>query len=353
MSDRISLPFTNAELTSALTLIPNVYGFVNDLDLLPSETIGTTIVQIDSVEGQIYALPTAQRGTAPTVAKNEVRGARFVPLAHVPHLDAITADALQNMFQVGTRTPETLAAAWARRLEQFTRPRHAMTRELMRMGAIKGLVLDGAGNVYMDLFAEFGVTKIVVPFDLANAAADVIGKADAVYEAIGTNLMGSSMTGVEAIVASDFFNALIQHVKVKDTWANYEAASRIANMTRDKRSVYGRSFEFQNVMFREHKGRAQRWDSATNAPSTAGATPYVTAGFGHAYPVGTQNVGVTFDGPPNAVSMVNMPPPSADYVHITQKIQDHDAGVEILSQSNLLPLWKQPKTLIELRIGAV
>jgi Phage major capsid protein E len=351
MSERLLLPFTNAQLTSVLNLIPNVFGYVGELNILPSEGVSTTIVQIDSVEGQIYAMPTAQRGTMPTAAPQERRGARYVPLAHIPHLDTITADQLQNLFQAGTRNPEELGALLARRLEQYTRPRHDVTRELMRIGAIKGVVLDGSGAIYMDLFAEFGVAKATIAFDLSNASSDVIGKCNQLYQHIGSNLTGSPMTQVEALVAPDFFNELIQHPKVSDTWKGYEAAAGIANMVRKRSAMYGREFVFQNVLFREYMGFATRWDSATNAPSTAGATPYIAAGFGHAYPAGTINVGVTFDGPPNDVAMVNQPPPSADYIHITQKPMDHGFGVELLSQSNFLPLWKQPKTLVELRKG--
>lgn len=347
----LNLPFTIYDMAAALEEIPNTYGLVRDLNLFPNDSINTTIVQLDSEAGQIYALPVKSRGAPGTPGRVPTPRATYIELAHVPHTDTILPGDIQNVRQLGTQNLESAAAWMAKRLQTYTRPRHDVTREVMRVGALKGLVVDGTGATILDLYAEFGVTKTVIAFDLDNAASDVIGHCQRLFDHMADNVRGSPWSGVEVIVGGTFFGKLIQHPKVADLYKNYEAAQQIANAVRDPRAAYGREFVFQNIKFREYNWTYSPWDANTNAPGGS-SVRFVAADRGHAYPTGTINLAATFNGPPNTMDMVNQAPPEGDYIHITEKVLDHGQGVELLSQSNLMPIHRQPAVLVELRAGA-
>lgn len=347
----LQLPFSVAAMAAALQLIPNTYGLVRDLNLFPSETVGSTIVQLDAEDGLIYALPAEPRGAPATPGTTVTRSTIYAELAHVPHKDVILAADVQNVRQLASNSLESATNWMLNRLERYTRPRHDVTREVMRVGALKGLVLDGAGQEVINLYTTFGVTQKIIPFDLDNAASDIIGKCQEIWDHIAANIRGSGFAGVEVVVGGTFFNKLIQHPKVADLYKSYEAAQQIANAVRAQNQAYGRQFLFQGIMFREYNWMYSGWDPATNRPTTS-TTRFVATDRGHAYPTGTTNLMATFDGPPNTMDMVNTAPPSGDYIHITEEVLDHGAGVEVLSQSNLLPICRQPVILIELRAGA-
>ena len=346
--DTINFPFTAIQMSESVNRIPNNYGLLQALNLFPSQGSISTIIEVAFEDGSIRVLPAKERGASATSGDRGGRKNVFIECPHFPAEDLITPRDLQNMVTIAnsSRTPRTLADEMAKRL--FTiRNKHSITREWIRMGALKGLITDGNGDTLLDLYAAFGITKVTVDFLLGSAGTDIIDKCTQVRQSIAENLLGEVMNGVEVIVSTSFFNKLIQHAKVEKFWVNWSGAQSLAQPAyapgtgpidrNGQPTALGRSFVFQNILFREYNGKAP-------IGKTRVATPFVAVDYGVAYPSGTMNTFETWDAPPNDIRFVNQP---GQEVAISPKILDHGEGVELKSQSNCLAICKRPEVLVE------
>lgn len=339
-------PYSNVALTGTINLQPNLYGLLNALGMFPSQAIANTVVEVRYEEGQIQVLPAAERGAPPSVAAKDSGEAIYLKVPHFPHLDVLTPRDIQDMITVegAQYRPRSAEEELARRMGRL-RMKHDLTREYLRMGALKGVVKDGSGKTLVDLFSKFSVTKKEVFFDLSNDSADIKEACDEVVDHIATNLKGEVMTGVSAIVSTSFFNDFVQHPKVEKYYLQHAAAMNLANMTRDPLSGYGRRFTHENLTLIEYKGYA----SIKASDGTVSSEPFVEAGLGHAFPDGTQDTFATYDASPDHMDMVNQP---GVEIFITQEVLKHGKGIEIMSQSNPLPVCRRPALLVELSAAA-
>lgn len=345
--DPIIFPYTNIELTEQVNRIPNSFGLLQAMNLMPSVPVGSTIVQISIKDGVIEVLPAKSRESSASQQAEGEENLIFIEVPHVPSITTIKPGDLRNQLdQVGlTRQSRSLDATLAERLADM-RSNHNVTREYLRMGALKGVIKDGRGRVLHDLYSVFGITKKTITFDLSSAGTDVRAKCEEVEDYIRNNLKGETMSGTETIVSSAFFNALINHPKVEKFWLQTQAAPTLANLERDRLGGnWGRVFDFNQLRFYEYKGAFP----VRNGSGDMTSEPAVEANKGHAYPAGTQNTFRTYDGPVEHVDFANSPP-EAD-IFVTTKVLDHGAGVEIKGQSNPLPICRRPEVLVELLAG--
>lgn len=328
-------PYTSSDLSEQVNLIPNQFGLINALDIFPSRGVESTVVEIDRFEGKIRVLATKPRGAPGSVAAPEKSKKFFVEVPHVPHLDFITVADLQNQRD-GQRRIATLATKTAEKLAAIRR-KHDITREYMRVQALKGVVKDGDGVTLFDPFTVFGIVQKSVDFALGTAGTDIIAKCEEVVDHIQTNISDDTSTGVEVIVSAEFFNKFVQHAKVEKYWLNSQNGVSLAQIERQRLGgSWGRVFEFQNILFREYKG---------SVPVKAGAERLVAANEGHAYPSGTGNSFETVDAPAHHIDVVNSAP--TDTIFISTEDLDHGEGVELKSQSNPLPIAKRPEVLVK------
>lgn len=335
----LQFPFTALQLSDAVNRIPNNYGLLNALNLFPSQGSISTIVEVVIEDGSIRVLPAKTRGAPATPGDRGSRKSIFLEVPHFPMEDLIAPQDLQNMITIVARskTPRTLADEMAKRLF-IIRNKHAITREWIRMGALKGLIKDGYNETLLDLYATFGIVKKQIDFVLGTAGTDIIAKCQEMRQSIATNLKGETMTQVEVICDTSFFNKFTQHAKVEKFWLNWVNAGELARSRYVKSGgQWGRVFEFQQIVFREYYGVAPVGRTATS-------TPFVPTDTGYAYPAGTQNMFETWDAPANDIRAVNQP---GQEIWISPEMLDHGEGVELKSQSNCLAIVKRPEALVE------
>jgi Phage major capsid protein E len=330
-------PFTAFGLTQAMNIIPNNYGLINALNLFPSEGLDSTIVEIRRNKDTLSVLEQKERGST----NFQDRGRDDVIFLNIPHMpadDTLTAKDVQNMVAAVNRTlqPATLEQQVTRRLEPLRR-KHAITREYMRMGALKGLVVDGGGNTIHDLFNVFGVTKLTVDFLLGTAGTDIIAKCTEVTGTIEDNLNGDTANGAMALVNPLFFDKLIQHPNVSEFY-KYQQGQQIANPVKSGvLGLTGREFLLQNMMFKEYRAHAPLADGTT--------VKFIDDNKGHAFPLGTGDSFFTYDAPPDHINFVNQP---GMEVFVSQAFLDHGKGIELHTESNPLPICRRPGLLVEL-----
>lgn len=332
LDGQINFPFTAIELTQAVDRLPNMYGRIEELNLMPGQGVSTTMVRIDIRDGYVTVLPVSDRDGPASVGKSADRNAIYLEIPHVPHIDKLTVGDIQDMlaFASNPMRPVTFEEKLAEKLQNI-KNKHAITREYFRMGALKGKIVDGAGTELHDLYDRFGIVKKTVDFKLNVADTNVHEKCMEVVRHIEENLRGEVMGSVRALVSREFFSALTSHKNVEKFYVNWQAAAALAGDAR-------KGFEFGGIIFEEYNA------SATLMNGSSGR--FIAQGEGHGFPVGTMNTFKTFDGPVNNIGMANMP---GVEVYISPKVLDHGEGVELKSESNPLPVCARPELLVELK----
>ncbi|MGH8429301.1 MAG: major capsid protein, partial [Solimonas sp.] len=220
-------PFTNpafsmAALTAAINILPNRYGRIEDLGLMPAKPVRQRQVIVEEMNGVLSLLPTLPPGAPGTVGVRGKRTLRSFVIPHIPHDDVVLPEEVQGIRAFGSETEtEAVAGVIARHLETM-RNKHAITLEHLRMGALKGVILDADGSVLYDLFDEFDITPQTIAFDLGNAGTNVKAKCLATLAAIEDNLKGEFMSGVHCLCSPEFFSALTGHAKVEKAFENWQ-----------------------------------------------------------------------------------------------------------------------------------
>lgn len=325
----IANAFSQTEIAAAINIVPNTYGRLNQLGLMPVRGVMTRDIAIEEQNGSLALIPTEAIGGAGTVGqggKRRVRTFRVPRLIQEEHVNPAEVDGIRAF---GGDTRESLAALLNQKLATV-RSKHDITLEYLRMGALKGIILDADGSsVVYNLYNEFGITQKSIDFTLGTAATEVRNKCVELARYIEDNLLGETSSGIRVLVSEEFFDKLVIHPKVKEAYANYqEAAQRLGG---DMRS----GFTFGGVTFEEYRGKAN---------GLGGTIRFIAAGEGHAFPEGTRSTFATLAAPADFNDTVG----TLGQVYYA-KVQEAKMGrgYDIHTQANVLPMCMRPAVLVK------
>ncbi len=317
--------FQTRDINAAINLIPNQYGLLGTKNVFPIKGTTKTVAEIELKDNTLALLPVTARGGQPSVGAAGKRRLKAISIPQIAHEDLIHPEDVDGVRAFGGNAQLALQALLADRM-QMARIKHDQTLEFMRMSALKGVLVDSSGATLVDTFTEFGVTKKTVNFALTTATTNVLAKCLEVARHIEDNVMGDVMRGVEVLVSRQFFEALTDHAKVKEAFANYqEASTRLGGDLR-------KGFTFGGITFIEYNG------------AVAGRK-LIEDGMGHAYPSGTNNTFNTFVAPADFNETVGSLG-QLFYAKVTPA--KNDRGYELHTQANPLPLCMRPGALVEL-----
>lgn len=327
--------FTAIHLTQTVNQIPNVWGYLGELDYAPGEGVDSTIVEINMTSQGVRVLPQVPRGGPASTKGAPGEKSEFLRIPSFPQTHLITPQDVQDWLKKANRqiNPVTLEQSLADRLEMM-RKDHDYTLEYQRVGSAKGKLLDGAGNEMLDLFDVFDVVQKVVDFALDDDATEVKLKCNEVVAYIRANLEGETMNGVDMLVDKEFFDAFIVHPNVEKYYLGYLEALALAQQTNE--TQYGRVFKFGGIQFREYDASVNLYDGST--------VPMIGAGLGHAVPTGTQDAWQTYFGPPDDIRFANS---GGLEVYMSQEMMKHGKGIELKSESCPLACYRRPKLLVK------
>lgn len=337
-------PYIATYCAEQINVVPPQYGMVTKtLNLFPREGTTSRNVEMWYENYQIQVLPAKGIGAPASLMEERTGKAIIMTVPYFPHLDLIRPTDIQDILQVyggGQKQVNTLSAELDKRLMNI-RWNHDITWEWLCTQALQGLLVDGNGTTLYDLYATFGVTKTTVDFDLGTATTDISGKCQQVYQTVSQNITQDVMTGVEAIVDPTFFQKLVSHANVKQFYVNAEQAVLLLNMdrmrgTRDSQH-WGRSIELFNILWREYYGQATLKNGSTR--------PFWQPNTGTAFPSGTLNMFKTWDAPANDIRYVNT---RGQPIYVSPRVLEHGQGLELLSQSNTLPVVRRPQATVQI-----
>lgn len=322
--------FSMASLTNAINLLPNRYGRLEQLGLFVPRPVIHRNVIVEEMHGVLNLLPTRQPGSPGTVGTQGKRRVRSFIVPHIPHDDVVLPEEVQGIRAFGSETQtETIAGVMARKLDTM-RNKHAITLEHLRMGALKGQILDADGSVIYDLFAEFNVTQATVNFPLGTNTTKVKPKCNEVLRTIEKNLMGEVATGVRVLCSTQFFDALTSHDHVEKAFAFYQQGAALVDDTRN-------GFRFGGLTFEEYVG------FATDAAGVV--RKFIPDNEALAFPEGTMDTFGTYFAPADFNETVNTP---GLPLYAKQEPRKFDRGTDLHTQSNPLPMCHRPGVLVKL-----
>lgn len=320
--------FSTVALTSAINLLPNKYGRLQELNLLPARPVRGRTIVLERRNGVLTLLPTMPVGSQGTVGKSGKRGILPFVIPHIPHEDVILPDEVQGIRAFGTENGlAALADVMAMKLAD-TSNKHFITLEHLRWGAIKGIILDADGSVLVDLYDSFGIVQKTINFALNVTTTDVRAKCVELVDYIQENLLGEVMDGITCMVSTEFFDALTNHAKVIKAWELWNQGEFLRSGQK--------GFAFGGVTFEKFLGKA-------TDPSGA-VRRFIAAGDGHAFPTGTTQSFATYFAPADFNETVNT---LGQPLYAKQEPRKFDRGTDLHTQSNPLPMCHRPEILVK------
>ena len=325
--------FSMAALTAAINILPNRYGRIENLGLMPARPVRQRQIIVEEMNGVLNLLPTLPPGSPGTVGTRGKRALRSFVIPHIPHDDVVLPEEVQGIRAFGSETEtEALAGVIARHLDTM-RNKHAITLEYLRMGALKGVILDADGSVLYDLFDEFGIAQQSVNFALGNGNTNVKEKCIKTLSLIEDNLKGEFMNGVHCLCSPEFFSALTGHAKVEKAFETWQQGAILINDVR-------RGFTYAGITFEEYRGQA------TDIAGTV--RRFIAPGEAHAFPLGTVDTFASYFAPADFNETVNTLGLS---LYAKQAPRPFERGTDLHTQSNPLPMCHRPGVLITLQMN--
>ena len=324
--------FNAVSLTKSINILPNNYGRIREMNLMPGKGVRTRAIIVEERNGILNLLPTMPPGSPGTVGKHAKRNVRSFTVPHIPHDDIILPEAYQGIRAFGQENNLIAVAQVVNERLQDMRNKHAITLEHLRMGALKGVILDADGSTIYNLFTEFGITKKTVDFLLGTDGTDVPGKCRTVVRWIEMHLKGEIMSGVHALIDQSFFDKLIKHSSVKEIFANHSAAVNV--LGGDVR----KNFNLNGIVFEEYVG------TATDEAGTA--RKFIANDYGIAFPMGTMGTFGTVFAPADFNETANT---LGRELYAKQQPRKFERGIDLHTQSNPLPMCYRPEVIVEIR----
>lgn len=317
--------FSLMSMTEAILKAPHKPGRIGQLGLFRERGVPTVTVAIEEKDGRLELIASAPRGGPGSYLGEKKRTLRDFRVIHLPKQKVITADQVQGIRAFGSEDATAGVQALVDEALVDLRKLHEVTLEHLRIGAMKGQILDADGTtVLVNLFTEFNVSQQTHDIELSNAAEEVRNECVAIARKVEGELGADTYTRLRAFCGATFFDDLVKHANVKKSYENQEGFV----LRQDMRS----GFEFGGIVWEEYRGKV-------------GAVDFIPAAEAIVFPEGA-DIFATYFGPADYIETVNtmglplyskvLPDPSGANRYVT-----------IDTQSNPLPLLLRPRCVIK------
>lgn len=314
--------FSTVSLTDGIIKAPHKPGRIGTLGLFRSRGIPNTTVVIEEKDGRLELISTSPRGGPATTVGSKKRTARSFVVPHLEKETTVSADEVQNVRAFGSENAADAVQAIINERLQDMRAMHEVTLEHLRVGAIKGQVLDADGStVLFNLFTEFGVAQQTHDIDLGTES--VRAEAVKIQRLIEAELGAEPVSGYRAFCGDEFFDALIEDASVKEALKYQE--SRL--LRTDLRT----GFEFGGIVWENYRGKV-------------GSVDFFPTAKAYVVPEGT-GIFQTYFAPADFIETVN----TVGLPVYAKMFNDDQLNrwAKVHTQSNPLALCLRPRAVVE------
>lgn len=323
--------FSTVSLTRAIQATPFVPNLLGMLGIFDPTPITTDTAALERLGNTLALVQTSARGAPPASRTHDKRTLRSVPTVRLALRDRIYAHEVANLRAFGQETAlETMQGYAMRRLAKL-RQDIELTHENLRMGAIKGIVLDADGSTELvNYYTMFGVSApTAISFELDVTGTDVDSICRTVVRTMEANAEGGMLptSTIFGLASNTFFDALVAHGSVAEWYKNRVAADQFLENTRVRR------LDFGGITFINYRGT----DDGTTLAIPADDCRFVLAGGRDVFQM--------------VYSPMNE---SADFMNTlgqeiyAMRVPDRDRGhwVDVEVYSYPLPVCMRPRTLL-------
>jgi hypothetical protein len=259
--------FSLVGLTDSISKIDHVPGQAGELAFAGTgQGVPTTKIAIEYRDQVLSIIPTTPRG-AP--APQEVRDKSKLFDLEIPQIkleDTIGVHSIQNVRAFGSG--DLIDGAQTVVNDQLAKmaARLDLTIEHMRLGALKGKILDADGTLLTNLYSAFGVAEpdpITFPNDNMSEPQSLRETCQQVVRQVqkAAKMLLPSTAQVYALCGDDFFDEVTNHADVATAFAGWTAAQqRLAG------DAMATPFNFGGLAFVNYRGT----DGVTGAEESDG-----------------------------------------------------------------------------------
>ena len=281
----------------------------------------------------LQLVPAQTRGGPGQTLKPKGRKLISVNAVHLPQVDRITADEVQNVRAFGSETELRAVQTVVRDRIAQMKANIDLTLEHQRIGALKGKVMDADGTTeLLDVYSLMGKTQTTQPWNIAtsNTTADPKALCIALKRLVRNALGGKMFRRVRVICSPGFFDKLVAHQNMKAAWERWQEG---AFFRQDQTQG---DFEFAGVVFSIYDYKI-------------GANDVIEDGFAYAMPEGVTGMFQMWFAPADYIETVN-----TNGVPYYAKQWEEPSGkwVNLESQSNPITLNTLPEGVFKLTAAA-
>ncbi|MGJ8518449.1 major capsid protein [Carnimonas bestiolae] len=324
--------FTVTSLTKAINEANYQPRRLGELGLFEEDGISTTSFRIEKDGDTLQLVESRERGASGQVITPTKREVLTFGTVHLPTRATIKADEVQGVRAFGSAT--NLASIEALRNKRLSKAAQNLevTHEHLRMGAIKGKVVDADGKtIIADLFKAFGITQNQVVFDFGKNTGSkdepgtyVQERCLDVMELIEKAMGDGVFSGARAFVGENFWRKLVFHPSVAETY-RYQLAERLQGDARQQ-------LDFGGIIWERYRGGV-------------GGQPFIGADEAYVEPMGTLDKLLSYYAPADYMDTVNtigLP------FYSSAEPLPHNKGIDLEAQSNPFHLNAKPAATIKL-----
>lgn len=328
--------FGVVSLTDFINEVKYRPGRIGEMGLFSTTSISTTSIALERVGDIIQLVKPVPRGAPGEARAMPKRSVTDLPVPHFVRPWAVQADQVQNVRAWGSSTQlETLISFVGDVLAQNSID-FDVTEEAARLGAVTGIVTYADGSS-LNLFTTFGVAEEVeVDFDLDNATpTDGVLRKNcvAITRKMRKRLGGTPFEGTHSFVGDNFFDNLLQHKEVRDTYKGWSEAQILRDSYVGKSRSSNPTFQFGGIV----------WENYGEIDGEGIGIDTDKARF---FPVGVPGLFRTYYAPANYNETVNTP---GQRLYAKQEPAHLDKGIEGELQMNALNICTRPGTLMGAR----
>ena len=307
----------------------NTYSLLGDLGIFTPRPVVTTTIAVEERNGSLALVPTSMRGGPPPVNNVGKGKMRTFSVPHIALQDIVKPGEIQGIRAFGGLGVRTADSVLLDKL-QTIKNKLDQTLEWHRVGAIKGVIYDADGStVIYNLFNEFGMSPFTVNFNFSSATANIPQAILNVKRHMEDYLHGTTMSGVQALVDPNFYDALVKHPTIQVAYQYYLTNQKI-------NGDYRTGFEVEGVTFREYRG------TASDLTGTAHA--FLAPNTAQFFPLGSPDTFITFYAPADMMEAVNT---YGEPYYARQEPAPMGRGIEVYAETNPLCMCTRPELLVQ------
>lgn len=247
--------FSVTSLTDALRDVKPRPSRIGDMGLFSYESVSTLSVAIERIGDVLQLVAPTPRGAPGEVRDDPKRTIEDIRIPHFQRDWSVYADEVQGIRAFGSETVlETVQSKVAQKIAANTADLD-LTDEYSRIGAVQGVVTYKGGQT-LDLFSKFGVTQPAeIDFDLdAASPADAVlmKKCVALIRSVRAALGGLPFTYLHAFVGDQFFDDLLTHKEVRETYKYDSQSAFLRNSYVGPNRGSNPIFEFGNIVWENY-----------------------------------------------------------------------------------------------------